>query len=250
MEDPPGRHSRAPREPPSPAVRAYESTMLPAAAWSEPLLRATLRRCSGVHTVNFDDVNVANSISPWREEDGNPKRLKLDGALLRDICSSSWGASLRILTLGSATLTVDDVHNALAACSVLAWLDASDMRLPDGEYASLFGHNAPTHRTLRALALPYTTPVEELVELAKQACKRCPCLKELECYRDFPSEVNTDRDFRRAASVVKRAAKAARAAGVPRVLCVAMAPPYYDEAFESRTKDGSYREFRAVLTVD
>jgi hypothetical protein len=112
-----------------------------------------------VHTINLGDVNVGYSVAPWREPDKHPAHLRLsDGALLRDVCAA-WGASLRILVMGMATLTVPDIHTALAACPQLAWLELSEVSLPAGAHASLFGAGAPAHPALRALTLPGETPV-------------------------------------------------------------------------------------------
>jgi hypothetical protein len=204
-------------------LERYEACQVKAGAQHAPLLRALLARSPSVHTLRLDGPD-----SIWDTRHYKPKLVltPADG-LLRQI-GAAWGAQLRVMHLGVTQLAVQHMHALLAACPLLAWLHAGDVRIvKDGDApvdaAKLFVDMAP-HASLTAVALP-STAQKHLAAYVNSLCVRCPALREINAERFDASDYGTS-------DVLAACARAAAARGVRRFLCTSF--------FANGGSDGEY----------
>ena len=211
------------------AHAAYIASQCEAAARKASLLRALLRRTSGVHSLNLDSGSKYNSPA---------FSFAFDGGLLREV-GAAWGTSLRIVRLGErgerqGTVTAEDVHVLLAACPFLALMDLANLKLSACKCCgaapedALFGASMAPHAELRAVALP--PAAQHLRRFVERLLKRCPKLRviDAETFNACPDEFRFDADgddeyyglygnARR--EVLMKCAQLAASHGVTRFIC-------------------------------
>jgi len=200
------------------AHAAYKASQCVSASHKPTLLRALLRRASGVHTLC---VSVGGAQPP---NDGS--------SLLRD-AATAWGASLRFVrldNLGPSGVTAEDIHVLLAACPLLALLDIGRLRLSAcnccgaAAFDALFHGMAP-HAQLRAVVLP--SAPQHLQRFVERLLKKCPALREINAESFDASAYGADDDEEdyygeygsKRQELVVTLAKLAASRGVTRFLC-------------------------------
>jgi len=201
---------------------AYNASIIVEGGNHPPLLNALLQRCAGVHTLTLN--STASAAARLAPRSGGVRLSPADPLLAR-ICAS-WGVSLRILHLGCARLTADDVHSLLRGCPQLVQLGAGQTRLDaaaDTKTQLFDARLAGVHPQMRSLALPALSRAQGgLAALVGRARATFPSLRELNA-EAYGSDVDA----------VTQGARAAHQLGVRRFVC----PSFFDGRYDS---DGGF----------